>query len=56
MTQEDILISVLNKYREVERLQEDINLAVQDNRKRVKENPEFEDGYTDSIESYYMLS
>ena len=54
MDQEDILNEVLEKYRQVEELQKEINLAVLMNRTAVKKDPAFEQGYTESIESYYI--
>ena len=52
MDQEDILHKILTKNRELEELQNDINKLVLENRERVKEKG-FDDGYTESIESYY---
>jgi hypothetical protein len=54
MTQEDILHTILEKNREIERLQLGINIAVLANRAKVKEDPNFEDDYTENIESYYV--
>lgn len=53
MKQEDILEKVLNLWREIEKKQNEINVLVLKNREEVKQDPDFEDDYTESIESYY---
>lgn len=53
MKQDQILTEVLDLYREIEDAQERINNLVLFNREQIRLNPNFEDDYTDSIESYY---
>lgn len=54
MNQEGILHEVLQRNRQIEELQKEINAYVLMNRKAVKLDPKFEDDYTESIESYYI--
>lgn len=51
--QEEILWEILGRYREIEKLQSEINEFVIINRQEISKNPDFEDDYTESIESYY---
>ena len=56
MTQGNILDEVLDLYKEIENNQIEINKLVLKNREEIKNNPEFEDDYTESIESYYLYT
>ena len=53
MTQEDVLTEILELNRENEKRQERINVLVKLNREATKRDSTFEDGYTESIESYF---
>jgi hypothetical protein len=52
--QEKLMNMILERWREIEQLQAEINCFVASNRSQLRESPEFEEGYTDSIESYYV--
>lgn len=54
MKQEYLLTEILEIYREIEDAQERINNLIILNREKIRLNPDFEEEYTDSIESYYM--
>lgn len=54
MDQEDILTEILELNRENEKRQERINVLVKMNREAVKRDPNFEQDYTESIESYLI--
>ena len=54
MKQEELLRMILERWSEIEKLQAEINSFVATNRMQVRDNPEFEEGYTESIESYQV--
>jgi len=51
--QESILNEILQLNREIEEMQKEINHLVFENRRIKIMNPGFEDGYSESIESYF---
>lgn len=54
--QDEIMYEILYLNRQIEERQEQINNLVLLNRKKIKEDEDFEEDYTSSIESYYMSS
>ena len=51
--QGEILCDILGKNREIERIQEEINALIRKNR-TLKGEKNFDQGYTEAIESYYI--
>ena len=54
MSQESILHEILEIYTDIEELQQQINTLVNKNRQMIKEKPDFEEDYTECIESYFI--
>ena len=54
VSQESYLHSILEKNRIIESLQEEINELILEDKKNRLEEDNYEAGYTESIESYYV--